>query len=158
MPREFPRTRRVGEQLQRELAGLVRDEIKDPRLGMISISGATVSRDLAYATVYVSVLGDDKEGLYIDPAAAAAIAEKLVEAADVIQLALLGDDKAVTESVAVLNRAAGFLRHRLGQSMRIRTVPQLKFDFDSSLRDGARMDALINAAVSGNRPEEDETE
>jgi ribosome-binding factor A len=41
--------------------------------------------------------------------------------------------------------------------MRIRTVPQLKFDFDSSLRDGARMDALINAAVSGNRPEEDET-
>lgn len=123
MPREFSRTRRVGEQLQRELAVLVRDEIKDPRLGMTSISGATVSRDLAYATVYVSVLGDDK---------------------------------AVTESVAVLNRAAGFLRHRLGQSMHIRTVPQLKFVFDSSLREGARMDALINAAVSGNRPEEDE--
>lgn len=123
MPREFSRTRRVGEQLQRELAVLVRDEIKDPRLGMISISGATVSRDLAYATVYVSVLGDDK---------------------------------AVTESVAVLNHAAGFLRHRLGQSMHIRTVPQLKFVFDSSLREGARMDALINAAVSGNRPEEDE--
>ena len=47
MPREFPRTRRVGEQLQRELAVLVRDEIKDPRLGMVSISGADVSRDLA---------------------------------------------------------------------------------------------------------------
>jgi len=123
MPREFSRTRRVGEQLQRELAVLVRDEIKDPRLGMTSISGATVSRDLAYATVYVSVLGDDE---------------------------------AVAKSVAVLNRAAGFLRHRLGQSMHIRTVPQLKFVFDSSLRDGARMDALINAAVSGNRPEEEE--
>ena len=42
--------------------------------------------------------------------------------------------------------------------MRIRTVPQLKFEFDSSLQEGARMDALINAAVSGNRPEEDEGE
>jgi ribosome-binding factor A len=125
MPREFSRTRRVGEQIQRELAVLVRDEIKDPRLGMISVSGAEVSRDLSYATVYVSVLGDDKS---------------------------------VTESLAVLNRAAGFLRHRLGQSMRIRTVPQLKFEFDSSLQEGARMDALINAAVSGNRPEEDEGE
>ena len=124
MPREFPRTRRVGEQLQRELAALVRDEIKDPRLGMVSISGADVSRDLAYATVYVSVLGDDT---------------------------------AVTESLAVLNRAAGFLRHRLGQSMRLRSVPQLKFEFDCSLRDGARMDALIDAAISGKRPEEDET-
>jgi ribosome-binding factor A len=125
MPREFSRTRRVGEQLQRELAVLVRDEIKDPRLGMISISGADVSRDLAYATVYVSVLGDDS---------------------------------AVTESLAVLNRAAGFLRHRLGQSMRIRTVPQLRFEFDSSLQEGARMDALISAAVSGNRPAEDEND
>jgi ribosome-binding factor A len=125
MPREFSRTRRVGEQIQRELAVLVRDEIKDPRLGMISVSGAEVSRDLSYATVYVSVLGDDK---------------------------------AVTESLAVLNRAAGFLRHRLGQSMRIRSVPQLKFEFDSSLQEGARMDALINEAVSRNRPEEDEGE
>jgi ribosome-binding factor A len=124
MPREFSRTRRVAEQLQRELAVLVRDEIKDPRLGMVSISGAEVSRDLAYATVYISVLGDDK---------------------------------AVADSLAVLNRAAGFLRHRLGQIMRIRIVPQLKFEFDSSLQEGARMDALINAALAGSRTDGDES-
>ena len=59
MPREFPRTRRVGEQIQRELASLLHEEIKDPRLGMVSISGVTVSRDLAHAKVYVSVLGDE---------------------------------------------------------------------------------------------------
>jgi len=115
---------RVAEQLQRELAVLVRDEIKDPRLGMVSISGAEVSRDLAYATVYISVLGDDK---------------------------------AVADSLAVLNRAAGFLRHRLGQLMRIRVVPQLKFEFDSSLQEGARMDALIDAALAGNRTDGDES-
>ncbi len=59
MPREFPRTRRVGEQVQRELAGLVHEEIKDPRLGMVSISGVEVSSDLAHAKVFISVLGDD---------------------------------------------------------------------------------------------------
>jgi ribosome-binding factor A len=59
MPREFPRTRRVSEQIQRELAELIRGEIKDPRLGMVSVTGAEVSRDLAYAKVYVTILADD---------------------------------------------------------------------------------------------------
>jgi len=58
MPKEFPRTRRVGEQIQRELAGLIRDEIKDPRIGMVSVTAVIVSRDLSHAKVYVSVLGN----------------------------------------------------------------------------------------------------
>jgi len=124
MPREFPRTRRVGEQVQRELAGLVREEIKDPRLGMVSISGVEVSSDLANAKVFISVLGDDD---------------------------------AITESIQVLNNAAGFLRRKLGARMRLRVVPRLRFLYDSSLAEGARMDALINAAVSGkNDTAEDE--
>lgn len=61
MPREFPRTRRVGEQIQRELAVLIRDEIKDPRLGMVSVSAVQVSRDLSHAKVHVSVLGNEKQ-------------------------------------------------------------------------------------------------
>ena len=61
MPREFPRTRRVGEQIQRELAALIRDEIKDPRLGMVSVSAVQVSRDLSHAKVHVSVLGNEKQ-------------------------------------------------------------------------------------------------
>lgn len=61
MPRDFPRTRRVGEQLQRELAGLIRDEISDPRLGMVSISAVEVSRDLSHAKVFFSTLGDQHD-------------------------------------------------------------------------------------------------
>ena len=61
MPRDFPRTRRVGEQLQRELAALIRDEIGDPRLGMVSISAVEVSRDLSHAKVYFSTLGDQHD-------------------------------------------------------------------------------------------------
>ena len=61
MPREFPRTRRVGEQIQRELAALIHDELKDPRLGMVSISSVQVSRDMAHAKIHVSVLGKEEQ-------------------------------------------------------------------------------------------------
>lgn len=52
MPREFPRARRVEEQLKRLLADLVRREVKDPRVGLITITSAEVSRDLSHANVY----------------------------------------------------------------------------------------------------------
>lgn len=61
MAREFSRTRRVGEQIQRELAQLIQQEIKDPRLGMVTVSAVEVSRDLAYAKVYVSTLNPEQD-------------------------------------------------------------------------------------------------
>ncbi|MFQ3790086.1 30S ribosome-binding factor RbfA [Halomonas sp. A29] len=57
--REFKRTDRVGDQMQKELAVLIQREVKDPRLGMVTVSGVTVSRDLGYADVYVTLLGED---------------------------------------------------------------------------------------------------
>ncbi|MDI4636517.1 MULTISPECIES: 30S ribosome-binding factor RbfA [Halomonadaceae] len=57
--REFKRTDRVADQLQQELAVLIQREVKDPRLGMITVSGVTVSRDLGYADVYVTLLGEN---------------------------------------------------------------------------------------------------
>ena len=61
MAREFKRTDRLGSQLQRELAQLVRDEIRDPRLGMVTIQAVQVSRDLAHAKVYFTSLGGEFE-------------------------------------------------------------------------------------------------
>lgn len=61
MPREFSRPQRVSEQLQRELALLIQRELKDPRLGMVTVAAVDVSRDLAYATAYVTFLGKDSE-------------------------------------------------------------------------------------------------
>ena len=58
MPRDFPRTRRVGEQMQRELAVLIREAVKDPRIGMVTVSAVEVTRDLAHAKVFITVLGD----------------------------------------------------------------------------------------------------
>lgn len=56
---QFTRSRRVGEQMQRELALLIQQELKDPRLGMITVSGVEVTRDFAHAKVFVTVLSDD---------------------------------------------------------------------------------------------------
>lgn len=52
MPREFTRSRRVEEQILRLLAELVRREVKDPRVGLVSLTAVEVSRDMSHATVF----------------------------------------------------------------------------------------------------------
>lgn len=59
MAREFSRTERLGSQLQRELSQLVRDKLKDPRLGMITIQEVRVVRDLSHAKVYFTTMGGE---------------------------------------------------------------------------------------------------
>ncbi len=59
MGRQTPRTRQVAEQIQRELAGAIRDEIRDPRVGSVTVSEVEVTRDFAHAKVYMTVLGAD---------------------------------------------------------------------------------------------------
>ncbi len=56
MPSDYPRSHRVADFIQRELSGLIRNEIKDPRLSpMMTIASVEVSRDLAIAKIYYSV-------------------------------------------------------------------------------------------------------
>jgi ribosome-binding factor A len=52
------RTQRLADQIQRDIAGLIRTELKDPRLGMVTISSVKVSSDMGYADIYVTVLGE----------------------------------------------------------------------------------------------------
>ena len=59
--REFQRTDRIGAELQRELAQLLRDEVKDPRLGMVTVQKVKVSRDLGHAKVYFTCLGSNAD-------------------------------------------------------------------------------------------------
>jgi len=59
MAREFKRTDRVGDEIQRELALLLQREVKDPRVPMTTVSAVKVSRDLLNANVYVTFLGRD---------------------------------------------------------------------------------------------------
>ena len=59
MSRDFPRSRRIEEQIQRVLSDILRTRVNDPRLRLVVISGVKVSRDISVAWVYYSTL--DKE-------------------------------------------------------------------------------------------------
>ncbi|MDA0226287.1 MAG: 30S ribosome-binding factor RbfA [Proteobacteria bacterium] len=50
------RPQRVADQIQRELADLIRREVRDPRVGMVTLTAVEVSSDCAYATVLFSCL------------------------------------------------------------------------------------------------------
>jgi len=58
MPKDSSRARRVAEQIQRELAELIQQEVKDPRVGMITVTGVEVTSDYSHAKIFFSLLGD----------------------------------------------------------------------------------------------------
>lgn len=55
------RAARVGDQMREELARIIRDEMKDPRVGFISIVKVEVTNDIRHAKVYVSVMGNEQQ-------------------------------------------------------------------------------------------------
>jgi len=61
MAREYARTDRVGQQIQKEIAIILMREIKDPRLAMTTVSAVEVTRDLAYAKVFVTFFTSEQE-------------------------------------------------------------------------------------------------
>ena len=105
----YRRTDRINDELRRLLGDLLEREVRDPRVGFVTILEVEVSRDLSVATVYVTV----------------------------------GENEDAGETLAGLKAAAGFLRKRIGESMRLRLTPELHFVYDTSLDRGFRMDALL---------------
>lgn len=55
------RVGRVGEQIKKELSQIIQTELKDPRIGFITVTGVEVTGDLSQAKVYLSVLGSDEQ-------------------------------------------------------------------------------------------------
>jgi ribosome-binding factor A len=136
MAKISPRVKKVADQLQRELATLIQLEVSDPRVGMVSVTGVEVSRDLAYATVYVTVMGS------LDGVAEAETGAGQAESA--ISL----DALEIEESVKALNKAAGYLRTLLAKQMSLRTIPKLTFRYDNSIARGQYLSSLIDNAIA----------
>jgi len=63
MAKEFARVDRIAEQIQRELAQLIRLEVKDPRVKMVTLTGVEVTRDHAHAKVFYTSLDGDNPSL-----------------------------------------------------------------------------------------------
>ncbi|EYD47551.1 ribosome-binding factor A [Acinetobacter baumannii] len=116
------RLKRMAGSVQRGLSELIRQELKDPRLGgLVTISGVKVSPDLGYADVYVTVMGRE-----------------------------LSDDQnevAHRETLDILNKASGFLRQELSRRIKTRITPRLRFHYDKTNAYGNYMFGLIEKAV-----------
>jgi ribosome-binding factor A len=105
------RQEKVNDLLREVLSEIVQREIKDPRLGFLSLTAVEVAPDLSSAKVFVSVMGDDAQQ---------------------------------KDSIAVLQRAKGFLRTELARRVRsMRHVPELIFKLDTSIQHGARVFELL---------------
>ncbi|MBP1155962.1 MULTISPECIES: 30S ribosome-binding factor RbfA [unclassified Paenibacillus] len=55
------RVGRVGEQIKKELSQIIQSELKDPRIGFITVTGVDVTNEFSHAKVYLSVLGSDEQ-------------------------------------------------------------------------------------------------
>ena len=117
MAKEFSRTSRIGEVLMRELAQMIQFEISDPRVGMVTVSHVDVTPDLKYAKVYVTRLNG------------------------------VDSEQDANQCIESLNHAAGFLKRGLAKRVDIRTIPELRFQYDKTLENGFKMDALIAEAT-----------
>ena len=120
MAKEFSRSQRVSQEMQKEIALILQREIKDPRVGMATVSGIELSRDLAYAKVFVTLLN-----VLTDNA----------------------DPDTVKNGIKALQDASGYIRTLLGKAMRLRIVPELTFAYDNSLIEGMRMSNLVTNVI-----------
>ncbi|QKE64457.1 30S ribosome-binding factor RbfA [Aquipseudomonas campi] len=59
MAKIYSRTQRIGDQIQRELAQMIPREVKDPRLGFVTVTAVEVSRDVGHAKVFITVMGEN---------------------------------------------------------------------------------------------------
>jgi ribosome-binding factor A len=117
------RTERIGEQLRAEISRLLREEVTDPRIGLVTITHVDVSPDLRNARVYWSALhAEDGRGARED--AHGATAEGL-------------------------ESAAGFLRRQLARLLHVKRVPELRFVHDPSLALGSETLNLIRGLHDG---------
>lgn len=104
------RSERVAEAIRKEISEIIQRELKDPRIGFITITRVQVTNDLRSALVYFSILGSQ-------------------------------DDRKKT--LEGLKSSAGFLRGQIGQRLRLRFTPELRFKFDGSIEHSAHIAEVL---------------
>ena len=129
MAREFSRSQRVGDHIQKELASIIQAPVRDAGLALVTISAVKLSTDLAYAKIFVTCLGMNHPKS--DP-----LENNRDDASD------------RAEVLAMLNDHAAQFRHQLSKILTTRTVPKLQFMFDESLEQANRLTSLIDSLHS----------
>ncbi len=105
------RDRRVADAIKETVAEIVVNELSDPGLGFVTVTRCHLTRDLRVATVFFSIMGDDKQQ---------------------------------ERSFAHLEHARGYVRRRLGERVRLRYLPELRFRRDDILAQEMRISEIIS--------------
>ena len=111
------RMRRVDEAIRQVIGDAVAGDLKDPRVGFVTVTDVKTSADLRHARVYVSVLGE--AGRPSEP-----------------------EQREAT--LAGLRSAHGFLQGRLASELRLKRTPMLVFSYDDTTDRALRVEALID--------------
>ena len=109
------RIRRVAEQIRGELSTILRDEVRDPRIRLVTITRVKLASDLGAAAIFYSPLGEDPS------------AERCAEL-----------EKA-------MGAVAGFVRRSLSRRVKLRHTPDLRFILDDSIAEGSQTLELIRS-------------
>ena len=109
------RVQRVAEQIRAELSEILREEVRDPRLRLITVTRVKLAVDLGAATIFYSPLGEDP------------------------------DEARQAELAAAMGSVSGFLRRQLSRRMKLRHTPELRFVLDDSIAEGSHMLSLIRS-------------
>jgi ribosome-binding factor A len=105
------RPQRLALEIQQEVSIMIFRDMKDRRIGFVTVTGVQVSPDLRHARIFVSLMGTEEEK---------------------------------KEGLAALNHAAGWVRHELGQRIRMRLLPDVVFSMDTSQDYGEHIDRLLD--------------
>jgi len=123
------RVQRVAEQIRAELSQILRDEVRDPRIRLMTITRVKLAVDLGAATIFYSPLGEDP------------------------------DEARRAELEDAMASVAGFLRRQLSRRVKLRHTPELRFVFDDSIAEGSHMLSLIRSLdIRPEAPPESEPE
>ena len=109
------RIRRVAEQIRAELSQILREEVGDPRLGLVTITRVKLASDLGAATIFYSPLGEDP------------------------------DEARKVELDRVMRQVTGFVRRTLSKRVKLRHTPELRFILDDSIAEGSHTLELIRS-------------
>lgn len=111
------RLERLNEQVKREISDILRTEVRDPRVGLVTVTEARVAPDLSFARVYVRPAGGEEGELF--------------------------------EGLA---KATPYIRHELAQRLKVRHVPELRFEPDHALEHALHIEKLLSQVLPTDKP------
>ena len=115
------RKEKLEELIRRVVSELIIKDIKDPRIGFVTITGVDLSKDFSVAKIGISIIGTPRD---------------------------------LRKTLEGLNSAIGYIQHKVGKSIRIKSIPRIEFFLDASVSQGVEMVNLIDSLNEDNDSDE----